>query len=810
MHWSQPCSCRAHPPILPPTKPPTESKCRAESPPSPDWSATSTRTPSDSSPDLNAQLLSATRSDHDWEAIPRRRDLVRFLDLIAELERRFPGRIELGASKDGRRAVERLVDSLGFEVAQDRRRGVVMVPKNEGDDDQAFRRLAAQALGFELDSMSDRLDAGESWTVTIPRDRVPSPLPPELWLRGTGAPMGPGALATLAQDQRLSLVVAGFDRLSRETRERLGRMDLRWVHDRAPFSFRRYASAFTVENGRLVVPGGDVALPAWRDLVGAPDDTPEGLVRHLLEADHGKGAYLWHALRFAPPEAVDYFVGRGDAARGGLLRRWFDRLDESAGAFDNSQSTQSGFETLVRSLPIDGDPPRPHLPGGPGLWWAAIEEEQPPATLEDVQAAARSRAGEGVDERELFLRALTNQVDRLGPDRSALPRLLRGVNLFWQHPAIYSPENVVLVTRGSDTFAPALSVLDTMDLRSPEVARDYLLTVARLRRLGSDWPQEQLVIAFQGGVEWLRSMASAGRMDRALLERELAAWSAIHSRHDTAAAAGPDELAWTVRLLRALPPTSDDAPGRGPLERATLQALVASTEPQLQLMGLDYDSDRPRRLAAGMAETLDFFEVPAADRLAGLHDALTELARHCRAEDLDGAKRAAAAHSVRDRASAQAGEIVGELRYRRRARHRQPEARRRLGTGRRGARAGQGQRTRGPRAAHRGSDALARGRSETVSRCVRLRGAAGGGARVAAPGPRAGAQAPTGLRQPRAGPRLGARHSAARRRQPSRRLGLRPPRNRRPRGLELHALDHTAAHRSRSRRATRADLVSPL
>ena len=74
-----------------------------------------------------------------------------------------------------------------------------------------------------------------------------------------------------------------------------------------------------------------------------------------------------------------------------------------------------------------------------------------------------------------------------------------------------------------------------------------------------------------------------------------------------------------------------------------LQALVASTEPRLQWMGLDYDSDRARRLAAGMVETLEFFEVPAADRLAGLHDALADLARRCRDQDLDGAKRAAAA-----------------------------------------------------------------------------------------------------------------------------------------------------------------------
>jgi hypothetical protein len=593
--------------------------------------------------DLNTQLLSATRSDHDWQAIPKRQDLARFFALIDELERRFPGRIELGPSREGRRAIERLVDPLGFSLAEDRRRGLVLVPKNDGGEEESFRRLAAQFLGFELERIDDRLAAGESWTVAIPSDHASSPLPRELWERATGSPMTTGALAALVRDQRLSLVIAGVDRLSSETRERLHRIDLRWVHDRVPFAFRRYAAAFTVENGRLFVPGGEAAQPAWRALVGARDDSIEELLQALLDVDRAKGAYLWHALRFAPPAAVDYFVGRGDAARGTTLRRVFDRLDASTGAFESSQSTQPGFETLVRSMPFAGDPPRPQLPGGPSLWLTAIEGETAPATREQAEAAARERAATELDDAELLMLVLTDQVNRLASDRRVLPRLLRGANLFRDHPEIFSPENVVLVARGSDTFAPALGVLDTLELRSPEIARDYLLAVARLDRLGSDWPREQLAMAFQGGVEWLHAMARAGRVESSLLEQELLAWSAIHARHDAAADATPDELAWTVRLLRALPGAADDAPGRGPLERAMLQAMVAPTEPRLSWKGLEYDSDRPRRLAAGMAEVLEFFAVPSADDLAAVHDALIDLSRSCAAEDLERAHRAAAA-----------------------------------------------------------------------------------------------------------------------------------------------------------------------
>jgi hypothetical protein len=496
-------------------------------------------------------------------------------------------------------------------------------------------------LGLELERVSQRLAAGESWTVAIPRDAVPSPLPRDLWERTTGAPMTTGALATLARDQRLSLVLAGGERLSEETRAHLQRIDWRWIHDRAPFAFRRYAPSFTVENGHLVTPGGEAARPTWRALVGARDASSEGLLRALLEVERAKGAYLWHSLRFAPPAAVDYFLGTDRGSRATMLRRVFDRLD-SSGGFDSSQSTRAGFETLVRAMPFEGEPPRPRLPGGPGLWSIAIEGEEAPPTREQVEAAARVRPGRAIDDAELVVRALDDEVDRLGPDRRVLPRLLRGANLFRDRPAIYSPENVVLVTRGSDSFAPALEALDSMDLRSPETARDYLLAVARLHRLGSDWPQEQLVIAFQGGVEWLRAMAAAGRVEDAALERALASWSAIHSRHDAAATATPDELAWIVGLLRALPEAAEDMPGRGPLERAMLQAMVASTEPRLAWMGLDYDSERPGRLAAGMVEALEFFSIPSADNLAAIHDAVTDLAVRCEAEDLEAAKRAAA------------------------------------------------------------------------------------------------------------------------------------------------------------------------
>jgi hypothetical protein len=143
---------------------------------------------------VNDRLLTATRLDHDWRQIPRRRSLIQFFDLIAEIERRFPGAIALGAGEEERRSVTRLADLLGFELVSDPRRGVLLVPRSEADGEQAFRRNAAQALGLGIADWSDRLEAGESWTVELPLDRAKVPMAAELWQRLTDQPLGSGAL----------------------------------------------------------------------------------------------------------------------------------------------------------------------------------------------------------------------------------------------------------------------------------------------------------------------------------------------------------------------------------------------------------------------------------------------------------------------------------------------------------------------------------------------------------------------------------------------------------------------------------------
>ncbi len=208
------------------------------------------------------------------------------------------------------------------------------------------------------------------------------------------------------------------------------------------------------------------------------------------------------------------------------------------------------------------------------------------------------------------------------------------------------------------------------------------------------------------------------------------AWIAIHSRHDDRRGGGA-RTSWRglARLLRALPPTPRRrARPRPARARAAPSAWSRPPSRSFSWMGLDYDSDRTRRLTAGMAETLDFFEIPAADRLARhprrAHRAGEE---RCRDENLerrqergrDAARQTDRASAAgRRRSPASAGWRVGRA-------HRQPAARRasrRWPTTCSGAIRAKGLAGLEPRIDE--ATPLARGRSAAAARCAALSGRA--------------------------------------------------------------------------------------
>src|SRR5438445_12895909 len=70
------------------------------------------------------------------------------------------------------------------------------------------------------------------------------------------------------------------------------------VPQAAPLDF--YGSHICIRSGRVIVPGGSVAAPAWKELVGASPDSPGEFIPKLVTKDGGLLAAYFDDLSSVP------------------------------------------------------------------------------------------------------------------------------------------------------------------------------------------------------------------------------------------------------------------------------------------------------------------------------------------------------------------------------------------------------------------------------------------------------------------------------------------------------------------------------
>ena len=585
--------------------------------------------------DLNRVLLRETDPDNQWERVDARVKLDTYLKDVADFERRLSSEVTIGAaSKADKKIFKAFTDELGYGLKL-KKGAITLVPK---DDDRAVRRRElAQVLGWDVLAL-ETLEPGETETFTIGRGSVELPLAESDWALLLGGSLTPdGRLRELVRDQKLGLTLHARSRMSAETAAAV--RGIAWRKLAEPL--HRYAPALEVRGGGIVVPGGEESRRVWSELVGVPPDSPAAFFDELLDRKRARPAYLWHALSFVPPARAGLYLG-ASGSRGQFVRKLYRRLDEAATErFDHSRGGDLGFGTFVRSLPIDNASGELALPGGLGLWFTAIKSADAPAEHGAVRRIADKGLARQLDEGEFLQRVLTEEAKVLGVKRPVLPRLIRTANLFPGREDLLTPEVVVLAARASDTFRLALGVLHDLRPERPEDIREYLLAVAHLDSLPNTIDRELLILNFQGGVEWLRAMSRAEKVDAELLSRSLRKWSHLHLRASRAPEAAAAQLEWIRALIEALP-AIDDEWGRGPYERALVHALVGTpAEQQFSWQGLDYQGSRGRDLSLAMARRLERLGIPSADLVVGFAREFDKLGTACEQESLDDAKSSA-------------------------------------------------------------------------------------------------------------------------------------------------------------------------
>lgn len=238
------------------------------------------------------------------------------------------------------------------------------------DPKQAFLTIDS---GFPLTELERSLRDGKPFVYSYSTSQVPVLFDSAAWMacdrslrkvKLSDTPSDQQLADFLVTDPRVARLYWAMARMDANTRRLLEQSPgLQKLVAFAPV-LDFYGSEIYVSSGRVMVPGGAAAEPAWKSLVGASPEHPAAFIMHLLGKDEGWLAAYYDALARAPQDAQTYFTAAG------RLRMFYRAL---RGKSDSPQPARPvfrpnpGLVLLVNRLQIEPSG-EPHIPGGLRAW----------------------------------------------------------------------------------------------------------------------------------------------------------------------------------------------------------------------------------------------------------------------------------------------------------------------------------------------------------------------------------------------------------------------------------------------------------
>lgn len=184
------------------------------------------------------------------------------------------------------------------------------------------RAFIANDSGFPIADFEQAMRESKPFVYPYPSSPVPLIFKAEDWKpieKNAENANGDFSMALLEDPLEARLYWA-FARMDNETREFLRRAP--GLPKLVPFAalLDFYGSELSIRSGRVVVPGGAAAEPAWKQLVGASPDSPEEFLTKLWSRDEGWLAAYFDALSRLKQTQAAYFT---DARR---LPRFYQAL----------------------------------------------------------------------------------------------------------------------------------------------------------------------------------------------------------------------------------------------------------------------------------------------------------------------------------------------------------------------------------------------------------------------------------------------------------------------------------------------------
>jgi Ca-activated chloride channel family protein len=277
---------------------------------------------------------------------------------VAELSRignhgRTRTLVTLSLSPERRAATERALALLGWKVRDVG--GSLRVELSDAPEDGP-RQTVPAALGIDEIAMQQALESGAPHQLEIVSEQARL-AGGDAWLAmiQNTSPVSGGLAEAFAIDSRLAKVYAGLSGVSAETSEALAAaLGAHGIAAPYPDLLYRHAASFRVENGSVMVPGGEVAEPVWETLAGASPRHPREFLRGILDKDRGTTAAFYAALAQAGRPRQRLLLLNDNPAR---AYRWFTEVGVSrtVALIENIPVTAAGSLRVPGGAPAWGD-----------------------------------------------------------------------------------------------------------------------------------------------------------------------------------------------------------------------------------------------------------------------------------------------------------------------------------------------------------------------------------------------------------------------------------------------------------------------
>jgi hypothetical protein len=498
-----------------------------------------------------------------------------------------------------------LLDILGYRLREACGKGAAL---ETADPEHAFLTIDS---GFPLAELEQTLQGGKPFVCPFANSPVPLLFTPGDWAeagpKGSSA-SGNDMLDSMLDDPMLARLYWAMSRMDAETSASL--LQFAGISRLLPFAsvLDFYSSHISIRNGRMVVPGGAAAEPAWKELAGVSPDSPKEFVARLLAKDDGwLAAYFDTLSRLTPAQQV-YFT---DAHR---LPRFYEALrgrDISPGPARPVFRPDPDLLLLVTRLKLDSSG-QATVPGNLEVWQQILRQKTDSRVVR--QWAKRANHWKDPDQLVEALFAFSRESSDDGPLRIYLT--LSAIDNGRPAGQRLRPETVRLLAEKFSRYGSQYLIFSEFPGFNDDSIIRFLGTADAIDRVSNVTLRANALGIFQSTVGLWQILARQGQIPAANLNQS---WQAVISPFAagiTSSAHLFDSARTSVReLWRA-------SAGRPNLSQDEVIALLAGPNQSHP------DGQRVRQeLADRIRSVLDGQRLVSLDTLLALGEGLDELAQ---------------------------------------------------------------------------------------------------------------------------------------------------------------------------------------